>query len=839
MRNALLLLSIEYSGEYNKAVVKLYNPEKGSIELWYDNKGHKPYLLTDLDPETIVKEYPQVIQHRGFDHLELVKKYDPLRDRELLMTKVVATDPLSIGGGRNAIRDMLPRTWESKIKYHLCYTYDNSIIPGMWYRLVNGNLKLVDVEVPPEIVKLVEKLYQDPEVRKSALHWAKLLHAPIPDIRRIAVDIEVYTPVRDRIPNPREARYQVIAISLSSTDGLKKVMLLRRRGAGEEKPRMSKGVELEYYDDEKAMLKRAFDILKEYPLILTFNGDNFDMNYLSHRAKLLGIPDNEIPISIVYTGQAGQVRARVDPGVHIDLYHFFNNHAMQVYAFKNKYRETKTLDAIAKALLGVGKIKLNKNVSELSYLELAQYCYRDAELTLKLTTFDNNIVLRLMILLMRISKLPIDDIVRTGISQWIKNMLYFEHRRMNWLIPEPSDIRRLKGSTKTKAIIKGKKYLGAIVIDPLPGVFFNVMVVDFASLYPSVIKKWNISYETLNCPHIECKNNVVPGTPHWICTKRRGITSGLISFLRDFRIEIYKPLSKTPELSEIERESYEVIQQALKVFINASYGVFGHEKFPLYCPPAAECTTALGRYAITKTLRRAHDLGITVLYGDTDSLFLWRPPPDKLDELLRWSEEVLGIDLDIDKVYKFVVFSGRKKNYLGVTSEGILDIKGLVGKKRHVPEFIKDLFLQVSNYISKVESVSDLMEVKKIIHDIAKDSYIKLKKRKYTLSELAFRVALTKDPKEYVKSTPQHVKAARLLERYGIRPRAGDIVSFVKVRGGIGVKPVQLARIDEIDEEKYLPHIETTFRQILEAMGVDFNEILGRRFLESQLFNPP
>ena len=88
------------------------------------------------------------------------------------MTKVVATDPLSIGGGRNAIRDMLPRTWESKIKYHLCYTYDNSIIPGMWYRLVNGNLKLVDVEVPPEIVKLVEKLYQDPEVRKSALHWA-------------------------------------------------------------------------------------------------------------------------------------------------------------------------------------------------------------------------------------------------------------------------------------------------------------------------------------------------------------------------------------------------------------------------------------------------------------------------------------------------------------------------------------------------------------------------------------------------------------------------------------------------------------------------------------------
>lgn len=836
MDNELLLLSVEYSSEYGKAVAKLYDPKNGSIVLWYDNKGHRPYLLTDITPEVIVSDYAQVIQHRGFDHLELVEKYDPLRDRNILMTKVIATDPLSIGRGRNAIRDILPRTWESRIKYHLCYIYDTGLIPGMWYKLVNGNLRLADVEIPSNIAKLVEKLYRDPKTRERAVHWAKLLHAPIPDIRRIAIDIEVYTPIRDRIPNPREAKYQVIAIALASSDGVRKVMLLRRPEAGEEVSRLSEGIDLEYYDDERTMLKKVFEIINEYPLILTFNGDNFDMNYLWHRARLLGLSDKEIPISIVYTGQIGQVRARIDPGVHVDLYHFFNNHAMQVYAFKSRYRETKTLDTIAQALLGIGKIKLTKNVTELSYAELARYCYRDAELTLKLTLFDNSIVLRLMILLMRISKLPLDDLVRTGISQWIKNMLYFEHRKMNWLIPEPIDIKRLKGSTKTKAIIKGKKYLGAIVIDPLPGVFFNVMVVDFASLYPSVIKKWNISYETLNCPHNECRSNKIPGTPHWICTRHRGITSELISFLRDFRIEIYKPLSKSPELDKVDRESYEVIQQALKVFINASYGVFGHEKFPLYCPPAAECTTALGRYAITKTLRKAHELGIVVLYGDTDSLFLWSPSPDRLDELLKWSREILGIDLDVDKVYKFVAFSGRKKNYLGVTVEGILDIKGLVGKKRHVPEFIKDLFLQVSNYMSKVSSLGDLMEVKRIIHEIAKDSYMKLKKRKYTLSELAFRVALTKDPEDYIKSTPQHVKAAKLLERYGIKLRAGDIVSFVKVRGGIGVKPVQLARIDEIDEEKYLPHIETTFRQILEAMGVDFNEILGKKFLESQLF---
>jgi DNA polymerase I len=91
----------------------------------------------------------------------------------------------------------------------------------------------------------------------------------------------------------------------------------------------------------------------------------------------------------------------------------------------------------------------------------------------------------------------------------------------------------MKGKTATKAIIKGKKYKGAIVVEPVPGVHFNVAVMDFPSLYPSIIKVWNLGYQSILCPHSECRRNLIPDTPHWVCTKKRALESLLIGSLRD------------------------------------------------------------------------------------------------------------------------------------------------------------------------------------------------------------------------------------------------------------------------------------------------------------------
>jgi DNA polymerase I len=326
---------------------------------------------------------------------------------------------------------------------------------------------------------------------------------------------------------------------------------------------------------------------------------------------------------------------------------------------------------------------------------------------------------------------------------------------------------------------------------------------------------------------------VVPDTPHWICKKNRALESLLIGSLRDLRVEWYKSKSKDKTLPNDLQSWYGVIQSALKVILNASYGVFGAETFDLYCPPVAEATAAIGRHAITQTINKARQLGITVIYGDTDSLFLKSPRQHQISALAEWSESVLKMDLDVDKVYRYSVFSSRKKNYLGVFPDGTVDVKGLTGKKKHVPLFLKEAFLQLEKQLAKVNSPLEFEDSKKQIRRIILDCHSKLKRREFSLEELAFHVVLGAATKRYLKTTPQHVRAARLLEnKKNLELRAGDLVSFVKVVNAPHVKPVEMALKREVDMDKYVEYMQSTFDQVLDALGLDFEEILGLTKLE-------
>jgi len=411
--------------------------------------------------------------------------------------------------------------------------------------------------------------------------------------------------------------------------------------------------------------------------------------------------------------------------------------------------------------------------------------------------------------------------------------MHREHRKRNILIPNAEDILAVKGKTATKAIIKGKKYKGAIVVEPVPGVHFNVSVMDFPSLYPSIIKVWNLGYQSILCQHPECHSNLIPDTPHWVCTKKRALESLLIGSLRDLRVQWYKPRSRDKTLSAELRSWYDVIQGAVKVILNASYGVFGADSFDLYCPPVAEATAAVGRHSITQILNEAKELSIQVLYGDTDSIFLKNPSKAQIEELAHWTEHELKMSLDVDKVYRYAVFSSRKKNYLGVLDDGSVDVKGLTGKKRHIPLFIKKAFDRMKERLALVKTSAEFEKAKKDISEIIRDCYMRLKRREWeSLHELAFNVVLGEEPERYIKTTPQHVKAAKILKEGGMELRAGDLISFVKVVKDPHVKPVELATNNEVDIDKYIAYLHSTFDQVLDALGLDFDEIIGLTKLE-------
>jgi DNA polymerase I len=440
--------------------------------------------------------------------------------------------------------------------------------------------------------------------------------------------------------------------------------------------------------------------------------------------------------------------------------------------------------------------------------------------------------MKLLVVISRVAKMPIDDVSRLSVSNWTRSMIYYEHRKINALIPRKKDLEEKKGGALS-AITKGKKYKGAFVVEPKTGVYFNVPVLDFASLYPSIIKVYNLSYETVKCVHEQDRNNSIPDTDSWVCTRHRGISSLVIGSLRDLRVGYYKPLLKDPSLPLQDKNLYNVVTQALKVILNASYGVMGSEIFPLYCLPVAEATAAIGRQLITQTIDKCRELDINVVYGDTDSIFLHNPNESQIKSISEWAQKDLSIELDLDKTYRYVAFSQRKKNYLGVLEDGKVDIKGLTGKKSHTPIFIKKTFYGAVEILSHVKTVGDFDNAREEIKKQVREQYLKLKDKKIPLDELAFKVMLSKSPEKYIDTTPQHVKAARyLFEKSNKEVKAGEIISYVKTFTPPGVKPLKLAKINEIDNEKYLDYLRATFEQLLDSLGYSFDEIMGAIKLE-------
>ncbi len=816
------LLSYYYDPQKNRAVLAFYDDKDGKVRYWFDKTGHKPYFLVKEIPEEVEKKIPASQRHR-YAGTEVITRFNLLKMKKETYTKVLVEDPLAVRDLRGRFDD----TWESNIKYHQNFIYDRLLVPGMKYEVRGRKLTLrrSAVEQPPELSEVMK------EYGKNAREMAKELflffeqEPPLP--RFVALDIEVFSPLAHRMPDASKAPYPILSVALCSSDGLRVVLTTAYPGAngglGEE---ANGDYELVVFDSERSLIQEVFRIISSYPVLLTYNGDRFDLPYLVNRARLLGFREEEVPL-IEFGGYY-----TLKTGIHIDMYCVFDNRALKVYAFGGGYRDN-NLDSVAEALLGVGKIVLDKNISELGIRELADYNFRDAELTLKLMQWKNYLTWKLLVLLSRITKYGIEELSRSQISIWVRNMLYWEHRRRNYLIPKKEDILAVKKEIKSKATIKGKKYAGAVVLDPPVGVFFNVYVLDFASLYPTIMKVWNLSYETVN-PIYECRNvRVVPEVNHKVCMDHEGITSQIIGLLRDMRVKVYKKRAKDKSISEQKREWYSAVQSALKVLINASYGVFGSESFALYAPPVAESVTAVGRFAIKQTIAKAEELGMKVLYGDTDSMFIWSPTEDKIKEIIRFIEETNKLELEVDKIFRYIAFSGLKKNYVGVTTDNELVIKGLLGKKRNQPEFIKKAFKEVVDTLVHVQKPREFLEHRDKIKEKIKEIYRRLKNMDYNLDELAFNVMLNKSLDEYVKNTPQHVKAALMLRPFGINLTRGDVISYVKVKTKEGVKPVELAKLSEIDTEKYLEAVRSTFEQVLQAMNVKWEEIEGIARLEA------
>ncbi|MHA1411340.1 MAG: DNA-directed DNA polymerase I [Promethearchaeota archaeon] len=843
-----LLLDINYDGGENKAYCKFYDLDEHDIKIWIDTTNHQPYCLSKV-PKKDLEQLEDLMTYEGFDRIEEIKRIDLLRDIEITMSKIYGKTPTNIGGAGRNIKNILNehgiKAWEADIRYHLNYIFDRQLIPGLIYSIKNGVIHQINSKEIDESSKdLAEKLRsifknESPEIQEFAEKNLDIFLTPIPEVKRLAMDIETELGIDERhVPNPREAKQKIISVSFVDNDGLKMVYILERENFAFEKIHedFPPDAKLYFFKSEKEMIIETFRMLWKYPIVITFNGDNFDLNYLFHRANKLKIDKDLNPIQVKRGfGILSQAECDLRKGIHVDLFNFFFNRSISGYAFGGAY-SSNSLNAISEALLGKEKYQHEEEIFEMEYDVLSWYNLKDSILTLELTQFNNSLVWNLIILLCRITKLPIHEMLRRQISTWIQNIFYFEHRRKGFLIPRRSEITELKEGGFSKAQIEGKGFQGAYVVPPVPGIHFDVVVMDFASLYPSIIKEYNLSYETVLCPHEDCKDNVIEGIPYHVCTHKMGIFAYVVGFLRDIRVNFFKPMSGDKSLTQKQRSYYKTIQQALKVFINSAYGTFGSSNFPLFCLPVAESITAKGRYSIKETIKKANEIGVKVLYGDTDSVFLLNPSYEQMREISNWSKEKLKLDLEEEKVFQFLALSERKKNYIGIYKDSkLVDIKGLLAKKKNTPDFIKKIFSQIIEILKDVKDEEKFAQSRKKIIDIVRENLKKIgKPGAFPLEDYAINISLQKSLEKYDKTIPQHVRVALELQNVtGKKLQKGDVVSFIKSKGSLGAKALELAKIEDIDVKKYKELLRSALEQLLDALGITFDEIRGIKTMDS------
>lgn len=429
-------------------------------------------------------------------------------------------------------------------------------------------------------------------------------------------------------------------------------------------------------------------------------------------------------------------------------------------------------------------------------------------------------------MLSRIANLPVPQAYSSKrVSEWIKSMIYTYFRRNNILIPTSKELRR---GRKLKRSVPG-----ALTITPQSGIYFSTVVTDFESLYPSCIDTYNLSYETIDCEHRECRDNKLAELDHHVCTKKRGFYAVLVGALKDLRIHWFKPLSNDARISNEERRLAATASKLLKLITVSSYGVTVRIH-GLASTPLAESITGYGRYALQTAWNIAEEKNLHPIYGDTDSIFLDDPPEEGVKSLINTVKEKLRLDLAVEKRYSVCVLSEAKKAYFGILRDGTPDLKGLTVIKSNAPNFIQNVFQNCVKELAHVKNVRDYEAAKRRIVTVVQDAIERLRHREVKLEDLEFSVKLYFDPNEKLEAKgplPQPYQCAVQLIDLGKTVQKRDTVSFVKVKpfnyGGkrFTVKPTnQVRNMSEINVEDYIRNLRTALGQTFSPMNIRFEK---------------
>ena len=511
---------------------------------------------------------------------------------------------------------------------------------------------------------------------------------------------------------------------------------------------------------EEAMLIAFRDIMVQFDpdFITGYNICNFDMDYLKKRAETLNIGSNfrvmtrmnqqslqvrEVTFQSAQVGKRKSNKVTVKGRAVLDVYKWMkDNFSLEEYS----------LNAVSLKFLGDAKedihfteITPKWNLGPETRKELGVYCLKDALLPLHLMD-KLNITLN-AIERSRVTGLPCEWVLNRGMLVRFTSQLMRESMDKGYLLPHIDKDSPLRQETT--------KYMGATVLDVERGLWNNVAVLDFSSMYPCQIIAENLCYSTYlgqhNWPTYSLREKPLYFQGHKFVSERdrQGVIPCILRRMLDQR-KIAKAAYAAETEDPVKKLVLKARELSYKVVCNGIYGALGCRNALIPLRAIAETTTGLGRKDILRvkeiaegmfTVSNGYAGNAKVVCGDTDSVFVCMPMPlamqgmESIAESMKYanilaeyvnSEMKKPKKIEPEKVFSTILLM-KKKRYAGLKYETLadepkIDIKGIECVRRDGCPLIRNLVRETVERLARTADVDGAaLLVREVVNKIMTD----------------------------------------------------------------------------------------------------------------------
>ncbi len=418
----------------------------------------------------------------------------------------------------------------------------------------------------------------------------------------------------------------------------------------------------------------------------------------------------------------------------------------------------------------------------------------------------------------RVSGLNLQAAARNSPGAGITAMQIITALRQEILVPYHK--QQTESPKSAKDLIEADK--GGLIATPLLGLYEHVAEVDFVSMYPSIIRHFNISPETLNVG--PGRGSRVPGVNLVIDETTPGLLPQTLAPLLDKRIAIKGRLAGLHP-QDCRTATYKARSQAIKWLLVVCFGYTGYRNARFGRIEAHMSITAYARHVLLQAKEVAEKMGYLVIGYYVDCLWVCRPGDTTVADFQPLLDAILdrtGLPIALDGVFKWVTFLPSRmesrlsvpNRYFGVFQNGEIKMRGIETRRRDTPPWVHQIQLEILQRMAQAPDGAHLKDQLPGIIALLRRHIRQLRRGQVKPEQLLVRMHLTRSPAEY-KGNSASARAARQLALVGKNLTAGDSVRFLYTRGRPGVLAWDAGGLPDprtVDVDRYI-------RLLLRAAG--------------------